>query len=128
MPSESQPISKSHYDYFSTHQHNHNTEVTMREPTTITAEQADEVVSIVQSVDIENLSPDDLLTVFYAWDYISRTLDIPLIKKAHKCLVNELECCIQRIQRDKLYLTNSFNDTDELFTALRAIRETVETT
>jgi len=101
----------------------------MREPTTITAEQADEVVSIVQSVDIENLSPDDLLTVFYAWDYISRTLDIPLIKKAHKCLVDELECCIQRIARDKLYSTNDgFNDTDELFTALRAIRETVETT
>jgi len=100
----------------------------MREPTKITAEQADEVVSIVQSVDIENLSPDDLLTVLYAWDYISRTLDIPLIKKAHKCLVDELECCLQRIPRDKLYLTNSFNDTDELFTALRAIRETVETT
>ena len=29
MPSEGQPISKSHYDYFLPHQHNHNTEVIM---------------------------------------------------------------------------------------------------
>ena len=129
MPSESQPISKSHYDYFLPHQHNHNIEVTMREPTTITAEQADEVVSIIKSLDVESLSTDDLLVVFSAWQYITHTLDIQIIAKAHRCLVDELACCLQRLPYDKLRSTsNAFNDTDELFTALRAIRETVETT
>ena len=63
----------------------------MREPTTITAEQADEVVSIVQSVDIENLSPDDMITVLYAWEYISRTLDIPPVSYTHLTLPTNRE-------------------------------------
>jgi len=102
----------------------------MRGTTTITAEQADEVVSIIKSLDIENLSPDDLLVVCSAWHYISRTLDIQIIAKTHKRLSGQLISRVfERIPRDKLYsFRNGFNDTDELFTALRPLRETVETT
>ena len=105
----------------------------MRGTTTITDEQVDEVISIVQSVDVESLSTDDQITVFYAWEYISRTLDIPLIAKTHKCLQREIVATIQFIHSrgasDKIHGNpDGFNDTDELFTALRPLRETVETT
>ena len=96
--------------------------------TTFTAEQADEVVSIVQSVDVESLSTDDQLTIINVWEYISRTLDIPLIVKTHKCVSAEIAYCVQQIPYDKYGPTNRFNDTDELFTALRPLLETVETT
>ena len=99
----------------------------MREKTTITDEQADEVVSIIKSLDVKSLSTDDAITVYYAWEYISRTLDIPLIAKTHKCLSREILGCVEQIPPDKFPSANGFNDTDELFTALRPLRETVET-
>ncbi len=99
----------------------------MREKTTVTVEQADEVVSIIKSLDVESLSTDDQLTVLYAWEYISRTQDIEIIVEAHKRIKHEIMGIYLRLS-DKLPSTRGFNDTDELFTALRSLRQTVETT
>ncbi len=103
----------------------------MREKTTITVEQADEVVSIIKPLDVEALSLEDRLTVLYAWEYISRTYDIPLITGTHKSLGSVLAHCIQSLTSEEWRKRGEyhyFNDTDELFTALRSLRQTVETT
>ena len=110
----------------------------MREKTTTSVEQADEIVSIIKPLDVEALSLDDRLTILGAWMYIVNNAysdNVPLIVETHKSLSSVLAHCIQSLVRSGdegwEYLRKAesrFNDMDELLTALSALRETVETT
>ncbi len=105
----------------------------MREKTTVTVEQADEIVSIIKPLDVEALSLEDRFTILDAWVYFRNCTksgdDMRLVAETWKSLDGRVAQCVESLGSEYLWKAKDrFNDMDELLTALRSLRQTVETT